>query len=133
MQCSKSIPIIDANVILRYLLNDNKDMALKAKTVIEQGARTKPEIIAEVVYVLKGVYQVPREDICRYIKMVLCLVKCTDSEAVEYAIDLFARFKLDFIDCLLISYNILYDEVIVSFDKKLNKKLTELQNEKLQK
>lgn len=99
MQCSKSIPIIDANVILRYLLNDNKDMALKAKTVIEQGARTKPEIIAEVVYVLKGVYQVPREDICSYIKMVLCLVKCTDSEAVEYAIDLLALNQTLLIAC----------------------------------
>lgn len=127
MQCSKNIPIIDANVILRYLLNDNKDMALKAKKVIDQGARTKPEIIAEVVYVLKGVvYQVPREDICSYIKIVLCFVECTDSEAVEYAIDLFARFKLDFIDCLLLSYNILYDEEIFSFDKKLNKKLIEI-------
>lgn len=126
----KNTPIIDANVILRYLLNDHTTMSLQAKQVIEQGACTKPEIIAEVIYVLKGVYNATREDICTYIKMILELVECTDSEAVEYAVELFARFKLDFIDCLLISYNILYDDAIFTFDKKLNKKLLELQNEK---
>ena len=59
----KSMKLIDANVILRYLLNDNQDMALRAKAVIDSGAYTKPEIIAEVVYVLKGVYQATRADI----------------------------------------------------------------------
>lgn len=126
----KNTPIIDANVILRYLLNDHTTMSLQAKQVIEQGTCTKPAIIAEVIYVLKGVYNATREDICTYIKMILALVQCTDSEAVEYAVELFARFKLDFIDCLLISYNILYDDDIFTFDKKLNKKLLELQNEK---
>ncbi len=106
-------------------------MSLQAKEMIEQGARTKPEIIAEVIYVLKGVYQVTREDISSYIKMILHCIECTDSDIVEYAVDLFARFKLDFIDCLLIAYNILYDDAIFSFDKKLNKKLAELQNEKV--
>ncbi len=131
MPCSKSTPIVDANVILRYLLNDHIEMSLQAKEMIEQGARTKPEIIAEVIYVLKGVYQVTREDISSYIKMILHCIECTDSDIVEYAVDLLARFKLDFIDCLLIAYNILYDDAIFSFDKKLNKKLAELQNEKV--
>ena len=52
---SKNMKLVDANVILRYLLNDNQEMAQQAKAVIEGGAYTKPEIIAEVVYVLKGV------------------------------------------------------------------------------
>ena len=46
--------LIDANVILRYLLNDDREMSQKAKSVISEGAYTKPEIIAEVVYVLRG-------------------------------------------------------------------------------
>ena len=44
--------IIDANVILRYILDDNKEMAEEAARVIQNGARTLPEVIAEVVYVL---------------------------------------------------------------------------------
>ena len=59
----KNTKLIDANVILRYLLNDNPEMAQQAKAVIEGGAYTKPEIIAEVVYVLKGVYHATRADI----------------------------------------------------------------------
>ncbi len=44
--------IIDANVILRYLLRDNEEMYLKATEIINKGACTLYEIIAEVVYVL---------------------------------------------------------------------------------
>ncbi len=125
MQCSKSTPIIDANVILRYLLNDHAVMSPKAKNVIDVGARTKPEVIAEVVYVLRGVYEASREDICTYIRAALRSISCTDGDAIDYAIDLYAHASLDFIDCLLISYHVLYGDDVFSFDKKLNKKLRE--------
>ena len=62
MKWQKNMCLIDANVILRYLLDDNQLMAQQAKKVVENGAYTKPEIIAEVVYVLKGVYKVGRAD-----------------------------------------------------------------------
>lgn len=48
--------LIDANVILRYLLGDHPQMSEEARRIIEDGAFTLPEIIAEVVYVLKGVF-----------------------------------------------------------------------------
>ena len=49
--------LIDANVILRYLLNDVEEMAKKSAEIINAGAFTLPEVIAEVVYVLKSVYR----------------------------------------------------------------------------
>lgn len=55
--------LIDANVILRYLLGDHPKYSKKAKEVIEEGAYTLPEVIAEVVYVLNGVYKVTRSEI----------------------------------------------------------------------
>ena len=57
------MPLIDANVILRYLLNDHDSMSLKAKEAVEQGAYTTIEVLAEVVYVLSGVYYVQRQEI----------------------------------------------------------------------
>lgn len=51
------MPIIDANVILRYLLNDHPAMSEAAKETIVAGAQTTAEVLAEVVYVLKGVYR----------------------------------------------------------------------------
>lgn len=120
---SKNMKLIDANVILRYLLNDNQEMAQKAKAVIEGGAYTKPEIIAEVVYVLKGVYHATRSDIRLFIREMLKSVRCSESDAVAYAIDVFAETSLDFVDCLLISYHALNKEDVFTFDKNLAKRL----------
>mgnify|MGYP000213125240 CR=1 FL=1 len=51
--------VLDANVILRYLLNDNEAMAREAESIIKTEVTMVPiEVIAEVVYVLKGVYSV---------------------------------------------------------------------------
>ena len=47
--------LIDTNVILRFLLNDVPEQAEQAKAVIEAGAFTTIEVIAEVVYI-GGVY-----------------------------------------------------------------------------
>jgi len=116
--------LVDANVILRYLLNDNRDMALQAKAVIEGGAYTKPEIIAEVVYVLRGVYHAARTDIRVYIREMLNVIRCAEHKAVDYAVDVYADTSLDFVDCLLIAYHVLGKEDVFTFDKKLASRLS---------
>ncbi len=46
--------ITDANIILRYLLNDNEELSDKAAIIIENNEVFLPnEVIAEIVYVLK--------------------------------------------------------------------------------
>lgn len=119
----KNMTLVDANVILRYLLNDNQEMARQAKTVIDGGAYTRPEIIAEVVYVLKGVYHAERSDIRIFIREMLNAVRCAESKAVAYAVDAYADTSLDFVDCLLIAYHDLGKENVFTFDKNLAKRL----------
>lgn len=123
MLWSKSMKLVDANVILRYLLNDNQEMARRAKAVIEEGAYTKPEIIAEVVYVLKGVYKATRTDIRDFIREMLNAVRCAEGDAVAYAVDVYADTSLDFVDCLLIAYHVLGKEDVFTFDKNLAKRI----------
>lgn len=49
--------IIDANIILRWLLQDNYELAEKAKSFIDNNDCFAPtEVIAEVVFVLVKVY-----------------------------------------------------------------------------
>ena len=49
--------MLDTNMILRYLLNDDQEMADKAEQYLNAGdVSVTIEVIAEVVYVLKGVY-----------------------------------------------------------------------------
>jgi pilT protein domain protein len=53
--------ILDTNMILRYLLNDNKTMAEQVESIINTSpVFVTPEVIAEVVYVMKGVYKQER-------------------------------------------------------------------------
>lgn len=115
--------LIDTNVILRFILNDNNEMAQRAAKVIASGAYTKPEIIAEVVYVLKSVYSTPKEKIKFIIHGLSGIIKIENVNCVVYAVDLFASTSLDFVDCLLAAYHLLNDETVFTFDKKLNKLL----------
>ncbi len=124
MPWPKNMQLIDANVILRYLLNDHPDMSQIAKDHISSGcAYTKPEVLAEVVYVLKKVYQMEKDRIQTSIHSLLNDISCTEKECVLYAIDLYATISLDFVDCMLIAYHMIDHENIFSFDKKLNKHL----------
>lgn len=123
MQWQKNMQLIDANVIIRCILNDCPEMTIKAAEVIDNGAYTKPEIIAEVVYVLQKVYSVQREALRKMIYDILDVIICNESDCVRYAMDIYAEISLDFVDCLLIAYNKINNEKIFSFDKKLNKRL----------
>lgn len=126
MKWQKNMRLIDANVILRYLLMDNQEMAYQAKEIIDTGAYAKPEIIAEVVYVLKGVYKINRQTVSIYIKTLLKSIYCEESAPLIYALNLYADSTLDFIDCLLVAYQALNNESVFTFDKKLNKYLANI-------
>ena len=73
--------LFDTNMILRYLLNDNKEMAEQAEKYIEhEDVLVTIEVIAEVIYVLKGVYSLEREKISDTVKAFLNLVSCQEKE-----------------------------------------------------
>jgi predicted nucleic-acid-binding protein len=56
--------VVDANIILRYLLDDHAELSPKAAEILEQQTVTLPiEVAYEVVYVLQKVYAVDRQDI----------------------------------------------------------------------
>jgi len=79
------------------------------------------EVVAEVVYVLGGVYQVPREEISKRIKDLIDDIN-PDTENLEsllLALDYYSESKLDFIDCLLAAYSLKRNATILTFDKKL--------------
>ena len=125
MLLRKNMQLIDTNVILRFVLNDNVEMAKLAMEVIESGAYTKPEVIAEVVYVLKSVYSAPKDKIKSIIYGLSNIVQIENADCVIYAVDLFASTSLVFVDCLLAAYHSLNGENIFTFDKKLIKHLSE--------
>ena len=72
--------LVDANVVLRYMLHDDKTQSPIAERTIREGAYLLPEVLAEIVYVLLGVYSVPREELAERLQI---LVKEVQSEHPE--------------------------------------------------
>ena len=115
--------ILDANVILRYLLGDVPDQAEKAREAVMAGASTTAEVLAEVVYVLGGVYKADRLTIATALESFIQEVEIPNSAALQYAFQLFCNRKLDFVDCLLAGYHHMDGLDVMTFDAKLQKVL----------
>lgn len=112
--------IIDANVILRCILNDDKELAIQAREIIENNDCFAPnEVIAEVVFVLKKVYDVPREEIKNYISNSFQYYSVENEVLLKEALSFFAQTKLDFVDCILAAYYSIQKQRIGILDKKL--------------
>ena len=86
------MPKIDANIILRYMMNDNPELSPKAKEIIEQNIVEVPiEVLCEVVYVLKGYYKIDRQNVSSKLKQFFELTPCTlnNREAILKSLDYF--------------------------------------------
>ena len=111
--------LVDANVILRYLMNDVPDQAQVAREAIESGAATSIEVIAEVVYVLQGVYGVPRETVAQTLYDLCSRMTCDRLDVLLVALDAYRETGLDFVDCVLLATARLGKAEVLTFDKKL--------------
>lgn len=120
--------IVDANIILRYLLDDDPQFTAKATEIIERETVHAPfEVIAEIVYVMQGVYNVPRIEICSTLGQFIELpnISTNNSPVLTEALRLYAQKGLDFVDALLCAYHRVDGHLIETFDKKLKKCCTE--------
>ncbi len=130
MPSEKNISLIDANVILRYLLRDNEDLYAKAEEVFNDVMEGKAKIlilesvIAEVVYVLQRIYNVSRKEISEILKELIELrgVKVHNKGQMLKALEIFSEKKLDFVDCILCAYG--NENKVITFDKGLKKCLS---------
>lgn len=113
--------LIDANVILRYLLNDDAEKFVVAKQAIEDGAYTLPILFAEVVYVLLKLYKVDRETIANKLIRLLDTIDIDDKNVYISALTIFKTESLDFSDCVIVAYNKIKKSQVLTFDTKLSK------------
>jgi predicted nucleic-acid-binding protein len=121
------LTILDTNAVLRFLLRDIEEQALVAKERIAlTECRIPAEVIAEVVYVLSGVYGIDRTAIADKIEELIAVKDglVEKSSVVSFAGRLYAEnVKLDFVDCLLAGYHAVTGCSIFTFDKDLQKQL----------
>ena len=113
---------VDTNYIIRYLMNDNIEMANIAEEILtSKNVFISNEILAEVVYVLLGVYEISKIDIANQLLTLIEFrnISVSNMNVIKQTFQLFKTKNLDFVDCLLCAYS--NQDEILTFDKKLNK------------
>ena len=115
--------VLDRNYILRYLLKDNQEMFDKSKKTIDnEYCLVLNEVLAEIVYVLLGVYKVPKDIISNILSELIALENLTMHEnksVLLHALEIYSSKNLDYVDCYLCALKVNY--TIRTFDKKLIK------------
>jgi len=116
--------VVDANIILRYLLDDHAELSPKSAEILEQQTVTLPiEVACEVVYVLQKVYAVDRQDIQTQISNLLHenLVNMDNPAVFLNALECYSTSTFDFVDTLLWAYHAVEQQEVFTFDHKLHK------------
>ena len=117
--------MLDANVILRYILNDNEDMVLEVTEVIKsKNVIVTIEVIAEVIYVLKRIYGVDKREITESILDFISDIDVVEKDVLMLGVETYAEKNLDFIDGILYAFKCIKGYDVLTFDKKLKKLLS---------
>jgi predicted nucleic-acid-binding protein len=129
----KNIPLIDANIVLRYLLSDNDELSPQAADIIDNNIVELPiEALCEVVFVLTRVYNTPRKNIRESLEDFFdkTATILPNREAVLEGIRFFGKTKLDFVDCILAGYCSKENAEIRTFDNGLQRLLEKIKTDR---
>ena len=79
--------------------------------------------MSEVIYVLKNVYKVSKNEIVDSLITLSNDVRFEENDLFIKSLINYKQNNLDFVDCYLLARNQMLKENVVTFDKKLDKKL----------
>jgi predicted nucleic-acid-binding protein len=119
--------VIDANVVLRYLLQDDDALFRKASALLErvkvgEEAVVIPEsVLAECVYVLLKVYKIDRQIISEKMGGLFAYKGIVNSDKKDLmdSILLFSQTHLSIVDCIACSKSINNGMSLFTFDDDL--------------
>ncbi|HYH46980.1 MAG TPA: PIN domain-containing protein [Thermoanaerobaculia bacterium] len=115
---------VDANVLLRFLTGEPKDLADKAARLMSRAEKGEivlvlfPLVLAEVVWVLKSFYRHSLDDIADALVPLISAdgIEIEDREAWIQAIELARDKNVDFVDAALALQAARRGEPVCSFD-----------------
>ena len=125
---NQNIALLDANVIVRFLIGDGGELYDHSRRIFEEIENNTRKVLllesvlAEVVYVLLEVYQVSRKDIIRSLIPIAEMrsIRMENKTVVINALEIFYQENIDFVDALLCAYNKVKGLEVISFDKQVN-------------
>ncbi|MCX7589817.1 MAG: PIN domain-containing protein [Patescibacteria group bacterium] len=121
--------LIDTNIILRYLLKDDEILFKKSSFYFEQAKNKKivieiiPEVIFELDYVLRGVYQLKKDEassvILKIIKTPFIFIK--NRELLIECLEKYQKTRIDLFDIYLFYLAKKDKKEVLSFDRDFKK------------
>lgn len=103
--------VVDANVILRFLLDEPPDQAERCQALLarlqsgEEEVYLPEVVLSDVVWTLSSYYHWPRERIARFAHDVLSLkgTRMARPDLVRLALQVFVEQRVDFSDALVVA------------------------------
>ena len=111
---------IDTNVIVRFLVNDDRRQGLRARALIEvEDAFIPTSVLLESEWVLRSAFKLSRRDVFEKLGAFLSLPRVVvQDRAVAFAALDWANQGMDFADALHLASSSACD-AFVSFDRRL--------------
>jgi predicted nucleic acid-binding protein len=121
--------LLDANVLVRFFVQDNPRQGAAATALFEQAERgevtlhLEPLVLAEAVYVLMGTYERSRSEVVNVLLAVLqnAGIETLEEGTVIDALRRFAAFNVDFSDAWMAARAAQSGHAVASFDRDFDK------------
>jgi len=121
--------LLDANVLVRFLVQDEPKQSPAATALFEQAERGDCTlhldglVVAEVVYVLTGVYGRSRTEVVNVLLAIIqnSGVEAADEEVLTDSLHRFGATNVDFSDAWLAARAAVLGHPVASFDRDLDK------------
>ena len=133
---SKSIVVIDTNLLVRYLTDDEPQKAKAVDTLLNRANKGELKIlipsvvVAELVWVLESFYKLAAAEITELVESILNTpgVDIQDKWIIKAALKIYRRKEIDLIDAWIIEFaKAKGAKRIYTFDKKHFKDLREIE------
>jgi len=127
MTSMKKLPILDTNLVVRFLTRDSVEQAGKVRKLLGNSSKASLElsdlILAEIIYVLLSVYKLSKEDVVDKVSLLVELksIKC-NKKLIRKALDLYKNNAISFVDAYLGATVLVgRNKALYTFDRKLLK------------
>jgi len=118
--------LLDANIIVRYLVSDDKIKAHQFTKLLKEANHTfllTDVSVAEIVWLLESYYRISRINIVDKIHALLAIeAVVANKEVLSRALEYYKGYSVDYIDAYLVSYAQNEGQLeIISYDRDFDK------------
>lgn len=126
----KKPPAIDANVILRFLTNDDPVKADACAKLLEKVERNEyrvwlPDLVlADIIWTLERFYRTSKAEIAELLAPLVSLrgMYCADKESIHRALNIYTRHNIDWTDAFVAAQIVSQGaETIYSYDRDFDR------------